>query len=159
MGVCRVKALISAPLPQVWDFLVRPENMHLWGPLTEPVTGIDRPFQAGDRLTQSRQDFFRRYSQELLVEEVIPHRSLSFRDLSAFGRKLDARAVITVEASEDGAATWIQEEILYSLGSGKVVQWLDRWLMNPVMKVAVGKKTSKAFRQLQAIFASRAESR
>jgi hypothetical protein len=75
MGVCRVKALISSPLSTLWDFLIRPENMHLWGPLTEPVTGIDRPLQTGDRLTQMRKDFFHKYSQVLLVEQVIPYRS------------------------------------------------------------------------------------
>ena len=47
MGVFRVRTLISAPLPQIWQFLIQPENMHLWGPPTRPVTGFDRPFQVG----------------------------------------------------------------------------------------------------------------
>jgi ligand-binding SRPBCC domain-containing protein len=152
MGVCRVKALISAPLPRLWDFLIRPENMHLWGPLTQPVTDIGRPLQAGDRVTQWRKDFFRHYSQVLLVEEVIPYRLLRFRDLSPGGVKLDARATISVEESEDREATWIEEAISYSLGNSRAVQWLDCWLVNPVMQVVAGHKTNKAFRRLEAIF-------
>jgi ligand-binding SRPBCC domain-containing protein len=155
MGICRVKALISAPLPQLWDFLIRPENMHLWGPLTQPITGFDRPLQAGDRVTQSRNDFFRHYSQVLLVEEVIPYRSLRFRDLSPGGLKIDARATIRVEAAEDQDATWIEEAISYSLGSSWAVQWLDRWLINPVMQLVAAHKTNKAFRRLQTLFVSR----
>src|SRR3981081_582230 len=26
LGVCRVRALIAVPLPQVWEFLIKPEN-------------------------------------------------------------------------------------------------------------------------------------
>ena len=55
--------VISAPLPQLWDFLARAENLHVWGPATEPVKGFDRPMRAGDRATFWRQDFFRRYTQ------------------------------------------------------------------------------------------------
>src|SRR6266567_6130408 len=97
MGVCRVRALIKAPLPQVWEFLIKPENMHLWGPPTRPVTGIDRPLQAGDRVTFYRRDFFRNYSQVLLIEEVVPYRSLHVRDLSKAGTRLGATATISVE--------------------------------------------------------------
>ena len=64
MGVSRVRALIRAPLPQVWEFLIKPENLHVWGPATRPVTGFDRPFQAGDRVT-----FYRRL--QALLEK--PH--------------------------------------------------------------------------------------
>jgi hypothetical protein len=152
MGVCRVRALIPAPLPELWDFLIRPENMHRWGPLSEAVKGIDRPMQTGDRLTQSRQDFFRRYDQDLLVEEVIPQRLLRFRDLSPAGQKLDARATITVQDSGDSRSTWIEEEISYSLGNRRLMHSLDRWLMGPLMRVAVSRKTRKAFRRLDAIF-------
>jgi hypothetical protein len=28
MGIIRVRARIRAPLPQVWEFLIKPENMH-----------------------------------------------------------------------------------------------------------------------------------
>jgi uncharacterized protein YndB with AHSA1/START domain len=151
MGVCRVRGLISSPLPQLWDFLVRAENMHLWGPLTAPVTGFDRPMQAGDELTQCRQDYFRRYSQVVLIEKVEPNRSLVFRDLSPAGRKLDARAVISVEAADDKEATWIDETIFYSLGNGRALQWLDRWAVNPLMRLATRHKTKKAFRRLEAV--------
>ena len=82
MGVSRVRALIRAPLPQVWEFLIKPENMHLWGPPTRPVTGFDRPLQAGDRVTLYRRDFFRNHSQVLLVEKVVPYHSLHLHDLS-----------------------------------------------------------------------------
>jgi hypothetical protein len=58
MGICRTKALISAPLLRVWDFIIDPRNLHRWA--TEPVTDTDRPLQAGDRLTFKRTDFFRR---------------------------------------------------------------------------------------------------
>jgi ligand-binding SRPBCC domain-containing protein len=57
MGVSHVRASIRAPLPQVWEFLIKPENMHVWGPPTRPVTGFDRPLQAGDRVTLYRRDF------------------------------------------------------------------------------------------------------
>ena len=153
MGVCRVRALISAPLSQVWDFLIRPENMHLWGPLTQPVTGIDRPLQAGDRVTQWRKDFFRHYSQVLLIEEVVPYRSVHMRDLSKSGARLAATATISVEEAKDRETTWIEEAIFYSFGSNRVVQRLDRWLINPLMQLIAGYKTGKAFRRLQAIFA------
>ena len=153
MGVCRVRALIPAPLSQVWEFLIKPENMHLWGPLTRPVTGIDRPLQAGDRVTQWRKDFFRRYSQVLLIEEVVPYRSLHMRDLSKAATKLDATATISVEPTGDRDTTWIEEAIFYSLGSNWVVQWLDRWLVNPILQLVARYKTNKAFRRLQAIFA------
>lgn len=152
MGICRFKGLISAPLPELWDFVIRPENMHLWGPLSEPVKGIARPMQTGDRLMQTRRDFFRTYEQELLVEEVIPQRLLRFRDLSASGQKLEARAAITIEESDDPKSTWIEEEICYSLGNSGVIQWLDRWLVNPLMQCAVSRKTRKAFRRLEAVF-------
>jgi hypothetical protein len=151
MGVCRVKALITAPLPHLWDFLIRPENMHLWGPLTQPVTGINRPLQAGDRVTQWRKDFFRHYCQVLLVEEVIPYRSLRFRDLSPAGLKIDARATISVEEARDREATWIEEAISYSLGSSRTVRWLDCWMVHPVIQLVAGHKTNKAFRRLQAL--------
>jgi len=42
MGVSRVRELIRAPLPQVWEFLIKPENMHVWGPPTRPDPEIKR---------------------------------------------------------------------------------------------------------------------
>ena len=154
MGVCRVRALISAPLSQVWEFLIKPENMHLWGPLTRPVTGIDRPLQAGDRVTQYRRDFFRHYSQVLLIEEVMPYHCVRMRDLSKAATRIGATATISVEETKDREATWIEEAIFYSLGSSPVVQWLDRWSINPLLQLVAGYKTNKAFRRLQAIMAS-----
>lgn len=151
MGVCRVKAFIPVPLSQVWKFLIRPENMHLWGPLTRPVTGIDQPLQVGDRVTQWRKDFFRRYSQVLLIEKVVPYRSLQVRDLSPSATRLDATATISVEEAREGEATWIEEAFFYSLGSNQVLQWLDRWLVNPMLQLVAGYKTNKAFRRLRAV--------
>jgi hypothetical protein len=153
MGVCRVRALLSAPLPRVWGFIIDPGNMHLWGPLTEPVTGVARPLQRGDRLTQWRRDFFRRYRQELLVEEVVSYRSLRLRDLSPGGRRMDATATISVEEAGDPGATWIEEAISYSLGDGPVARWADRWLVNPLFQVVVWRKTSRAFRRLRKLLA------
>jgi hypothetical protein len=59
MGVCRARGLLAAPLPRVWEYIIDPRNMHRWAPLAEPVTGIDRPLQPGDRFTQLRKGFFR----------------------------------------------------------------------------------------------------
>ncbi len=154
MGVCRVRALIKAPLPQVWEFLIKPENMHLWGPPTRPVTGIDRPFQAGDRVTLYRKDFFRHHSQVLLVEQVVPFRSLHFRDLSPGAIRINVTAIVSVEEAADREATWIEEAIFYSLGKSRVMHWLDRLLINPVLQLVAGYNwngTNKAFRRLQAI--------
>jgi uncharacterized protein YndB with AHSA1/START domain len=153
MGVCRIRALISAPLPQLWELLIKPEHMHLWGPLTRPVTGFDRPLQTGDRVTQDRRDFFRHYSQVLLVERIVPYRSLHVRDLSPEAARINATATISVEEAKDREATWIEEAIFYSLGSARVVQWLDRWLINPILQLVARYKTNKAFRHLQAILA------
>jgi hypothetical protein len=127
--------------------------MHLWGPLTQPVTGIDRPLQAGDCVTHYRRDFFRRYSQVLLVEKIVLSRSLHVRDLSPGVARINAAAIISVEEAKDQQATWIEEAILYSLGSTWMVQWLDRSLINPLLQLVAGYKTNKAFRRLQAILA------
>jgi len=154
MGTLRVRALISAPLSQVWDFLIRPENMHLWGPLTRPVTGIDRPLQAGDRVTQYREDFFRRYSQVVLIEEVVPYCSMRLRDLSRTGIKLNAGGIISVEPTGEGEATWIEEATFYSLGNSRLMQWLDRRLIHLILQLVAEYKVNKAFRRLQAIMAS-----
>jgi ligand-binding SRPBCC domain-containing protein len=151
MGVCCHRALISAPLPQVWDFVARVENLHVWGPAIEPVKGLGRPMQTGDRVTFWRRDFFRRNTQDLIVEEVIPQRLLRFRDLSKSGQKGDVQATLSVEAAGNPESTWIQEEISYSLGKSRAVQWLDRWMLNPLAQLAVSKKSNKVFRRLEAI--------
>jgi uncharacterized protein YndB with AHSA1/START domain len=153
MGICRTKALISAPLPRVWDFIIDPRNLHRWGPATEPVTDIDRPLQAGDRLTFKRTDFFRRYSQMLLVEEVVPYRSIRLRDLLPDGGKRDVTATVSVEEAADLGTTWTEEAISYSLGDSRVVQWVDRWLVNPVFNVLVRWKGKRVLRRLADVLA------
>src|SRR5436309_14775883 len=147
MGVSRVRARIRAPLPQVWEFLIKPENMHVWGPPTRPVTGFDRPFQAGDRVTLYRRDFFRNHSQVLLVEKVVPYHSLHLRDLSPGA----ARINVTVEEARDRHATWVEEAIFYSLRSGRVLQWLDRWLINNTLHLVAAYKPNKPVIRLQPI--------
>lgn len=147
MGVCRFRARIRAPLPQVWEFVIKAENLHVWGPATRPVTGFDRPLQAGDRVTFYRRDFFRSYNQKLLVEKVVPYHSLHMRDLS----KGAARVTLSVEEARDREATWVEEAIFYSLGSGRLLQWLDRWLVNPIFNLIVAYKSNKVFRRLQAL--------
>src|SRR5215472_8766391 len=107
MGACRTRALMPVPLSTVCNFLIMAENMHQWGPLTQPVTDLVGPMQPGDRVTQQRKDFFRKYSQVLLVEEIIPYRSIRVRDLSS-GR-LQGVGVISVEPDEINNATWVEE--------------------------------------------------
>ena len=101
MGVFRWKALLNVPLPQVWEFLIKPENMHVWGPATQPVTGFDRPFQVGDRVTIYRKDFLREARQALLVEQVVPFRSLHFRDLSPGAARMNVTATLSVKEARD----------------------------------------------------------
>ena len=148
MGVCRVKVLLSAPLPRVWDFIIDPRNLHRWGPATEPVTDIDRPLQVGDRLTFKRTDFFRRYSQMLLVEEVVPYRSFRLRDLSPDGSKRDATATVGVEEAADPGTTWIEEAVAYSLGDGRVVRRLVNPVFNAVGGVVFRRKSKRVLRRL-----------
>jgi uncharacterized protein YndB with AHSA1/START domain len=112
MGVSRFRARIRVPLPQVWEFVIKPEHLHVWGPATRPVTGFDRPLQEGDRVTFSRRDFFRSYSQKLLVEKVVPYHSLHFRNLSPGA----ARITLSVEEARDRESTWIEEASLLFFG-------------------------------------------
>ena len=125
--------------------------MHVWVPLTRPVTGFDQPFQAGDRVTLYRRDFFRNHSQVLLVEKVVPYHSLHLRDLSPGAARINVTATLSVEEAKDREATWVEEAIFYSLGSGRVLKWLDRLLINPIIQLVASYKTNKAFRRLQAI--------
>jgi len=83
----------------------------------------------------------------LLVEKVVPYHSLHLRDLSPGA----ARINLSVEEARDRQATWVEEAIFYSLGSGRVLQWLDRWLINPILHLVAAYKTNKPFRRLQAI--------
>jgi hypothetical protein len=135
----------------VWAFLITPQNMHLWGPATRPVTGIDRLFQAGDRVTLYRRDFVRTQRQVLLVEQVVPYRALHFRDLSPGAARLNVTATLSVEEAEDRGATWVEEAISYSLGRGRVLHWLDRWVINPLIQPLMGYQTAKAFRRMRAL--------
>src|SRR5262249_41155023 len=147
-----VRALLSAPLPRMWEFIIDPRNMHHWLPLTEPVTGFDRPLQPGDRLTLWRRDFFRRHSEELLVEEVVPYHSFRVSALWPQARRMHVTATLSVEEAADPGATWIEEAISYSLGNGPVMRWVDRWLVNPVFGVLMRRMSRKAFRRLEEIF-------
>src|SRR5947199_7800784 len=121
--------------------------MHVWGPLTRPVTGFDRPFQAGDRVTLYRRDFFWHHSQVLLVEKVVPYHSLHLRDLSPGAVRMNVTVIVSVEETADREATWIEEAIFYSLGKSRVMQWLDRSLVNPVLQLIARYRTHNAFRR------------
>jgi hypothetical protein len=148
MGILRVRTLLSAPLPRAWDFIIDPRNMHHWLPLTDPVTGFDRPLQPGDRLTLWRRDFIRRHSEESLVEEIVPYRYFRVRPLWPRARRMDVTATLSVAEAADPGTTWIEEVISFSLGNGPVLRWVDRWLVNPVFEVLMGLKTRKAFCRL-----------
>ncbi len=124
--------------------------MHLWGPFTRPVIGIDRPFEAGDRVTLDRKDFFWHQSQVLLVEKVVPYHLLHLRDLSPGAVRMNVTVIVSVEETADREATWIEEAIFYSLGKSRVMQWLDRSLVNPVLQLIARYPTHKAFRRLRA---------
>jgi uncharacterized protein YndB with AHSA1/START domain len=150
MGVTRVRALIRAPLPQVWEFLIQPENLHRWGPYTRPVTGFDRPLEAGDRVSLDRQDFWWHHSQVLLVDKVVPYHSLHLRDLSPGAVRMNVIAIVSVEEAADRESTWIEEAIVYSVGKSRLMQWLDHSLVNPVLQVVARYPTHQAFRRLQA---------
>ncbi|MBV9123085.1 MAG: hypothetical protein JO112_06995 [Planctomycetes bacterium] len=162
MGITCVKALISVPLPEVWDFIIRPENLHLWIPLKQPIPGIGRPWQAGDLVMERRKlgrlnRLLRRLLRlpaedqvtQGLVEEVIPYHSFRLRVLVPEGAKLTASATVYVEAAEGGKATWIEEVISYSF-TRPVARRLDPWLINPLLGIMVRPMTKAAFCRLEA---------
>src|SRR5262249_43083568 len=91
--------------------------------------------------------------QMLLVEEVVPYRSFRLRDLSPDGSKRNATATVSVEEAADPGATWIEEAISYSLGEGRVVRWVDRWLVNPVFNVLTRWKSKPVLRRLGDVLA------
>jgi hypothetical protein len=153
MGICRVKALLSAPLPQVWELVSDPRVMHHWVPLTEPVTGPDRPLQPGDRLTQWRMGFLRRRVNELLVEEVIPYRSFRVREVSPARRGMDVTATLSVAEARCQGTTWIEEVVSYSLGDGLLARWADRWVVNPLLQTLMRPMTRRAFHRLAGLLA------
>lgn len=148
MGIYRAKALIPTPLPRVWEFIIDPRNQPRWVPYIDSVAGVDRPLQAGDRLTQWRRNFFRRKRQELLVEEVIPYRSFRLRILSTKGRPMDATATVTVEQAADPATTWVEEAITLSLGKGPLVRWVQQWSLDPLFRLLVRHHSGRALRCL-----------
>jgi hypothetical protein len=84
------------------------------------------------------------------VEQVVPCHSLHLRDLSPGAVRLNVTAVVTVEAAPDREVTWIEEAPGYSLGKSRVVQWLDRSLITPVLQVLARYGTHRAFRRLRA---------
>jgi hypothetical protein len=143
----------------VWEFIIDPRNMPRWVPYIDAVAGVDRPLQTGDRLTQWRRDFFRRETQELLVEEVIPYRSFHLRVLSPQGSRMKGTATVNVEEAADPGTTWIEEVIAYSLGDGRVARWADRWVLNPLFQVVVGRKSRRAFRRLADLLTQGPEGR
>lgn len=148
MGVCRARALIPAPVARVWEYIVEPRNMPRWVPYIESVAGVDRPLQTGDRLTLRRRDFFIRRTRELLVEEVLPYHSFRLRVLTATGRRTDVTARVSVEPAADAGATWIEEAIDYSLGKGPLARRVERWLLDPLFRVLVQRKSGRALRCL-----------
>jgi len=83
----------------------------------------------------------------LLVEKVVPYHSLHLRDLSPSATRNNVTAIISVEEAKDREATWMEEAIFYSLGSGRVLQWLDRLLINPILHLVAAYKTNKTFRR------------
>jgi hypothetical protein len=137
----------------MWEFIIDPRNMHHWLPLTEPVTGFDRPLQPGDRLTLWRRDFFRRHAEELLVEEVVPYRSFRVSALWPRARRMHVTATLSVGEAADLGATWIEEAISYSLGAGPVARRADRWLVTPLFQVMLWWKSNQAFRRLGKLLA------
>ena len=64
---------------------------------------------------------------------------------------MNVTVIVSVEETGDPEATWIEEAIFYSLGKSRVMQWLDRSLVNPVLQLGAMYRTNKAFRRLQAI--------
>ena len=86
----------------------------------------------------------------LLVEKVVPYHSLHLRDLSPGAVRMNITVIVSVEETADREATWIEEAIFYSLGKSRVMQWLDRSLVNPVLQLIARYPTHKAFRRLRA---------
>jgi hypothetical protein len=90
-------------------------------------------------------------AQVLLVERVVPYHSLHLRNLAKGAERLNGTATLSVEEAKDREATWIEFAMFYSLGSGRVLQWLDRRLINPILHLVHSYGAKKAFRRLQAL--------
>jgi hypothetical protein len=148
MGILRARQLIPTPLPRVWDYVIDARKLPHWIPYIESIAGVNGPLQAGDRLTQWRRDFFRLERQELLVEEVIPYRLFRLRVLSSKGRPMNAMATLSLEQAAEPGTTWIEEAIVFSLGKNPVVRLVERWLLDPIFRVLVRRKSERAFRCL-----------
>src|SRR5207244_10007511 len=87
------------------------------------------------------------YIQVYINEKPIPYHSPQLSALTPGATRIN----LSVEEARDRQATWVEEAIFYSLGSGRVLQWLDRWLINPILHLVAAYKTNKPFRRLQAI--------
>ena len=92
---------------------------------------------------------FQGHCQALLVEKVGPWHSLRLRDLTATG--MNVAVTLSVEEAADRGATWVEAAIFCSLGSGWVLQRLDRWLINPARNLSMTCTGSMVFRRLKAI--------
>jgi hypothetical protein len=55
---------------------------------------------------------------------------------------------VSVERAADLGATWIEEAIAYSFGKGPVARRVERWLLDPLFRVVVRRKSKEAFRCL-----------
>jgi hypothetical protein len=100
-------------------------------------------------VTSWRRDFLRHHSEELLIEEVVPYRSIRVRAVWPQARRWDVTATLSVEAAADPGTAWIQEAVSFSLGAGPVARWADRWLVAPLFQVGMWWKTRWAFRSLR----------
>ncbi len=64
---------------------------------------------------------------------------------------MNVTVTLNVQEAGDREASWVEEAIFYSLGSGRVLQWLDRWLINPLFYLPVAFKSNQAFGRVQAL--------
>ncbi len=64
-----------------------------------------------------------------------------------------------MEGATDPGATWMEEAIAYSFGDGPIARRVDRWLVNHLLQVLLGWKTSRAFRRLGELLAPGHEDR
>jgi hypothetical protein len=61
---------------------------------------------------------------------------------------MDATATVSVEQAADPGAAWIEEAIAYSLGKSPLARRVERWLLDPVFRVLVRRKSNRALRCL-----------
>ena len=104
-------------------------------------------------MAQGPRSFFRRHSEELLVEEVVPYRACRVRALWPAGRRMDVTATLSVEEAADPAATRIEEAISYSFGAGPVARRADQWVVTPLFQVLMWWMGNRAFRRLGKVLA------